>query len=62
MLLLYPVLGQFISDDGPGWATKYYDEVRENKIDAKEAVLVGNVGLFSHFPICFASIALTRSW
>ncbi|EAQ86160.1 predicted protein [Chaetomium globosum CBS 148.51] len=43
MLRLYPVLDQFIKDDGPGWATKYYEEVRVNKIDAKEAVLVGNI-------------------
>ena len=50
MLRLYPVLGQFISDDGPGWAAKYYEEVKENKIDAKEAVLVGNVGPFPPFP------------
>ena len=72
MLRLYPVLGRFLSDNGPEWAKRYYEEVKKHKIDAKEAVILGNVRLFPFpsspkpnpnplppFPTCSASIALT---
>ncbi|KAH6856235.1 hypothetical protein B0I37DRAFT_389573 [Chaetomium sp. MPI-CAGE-AT-0009] len=43
MLQLYPILGQFVTDDGPGWAAKYYEEVLKNKVHAKEELLAGNI-------------------
>ena len=33
MLQLYPILKQFIEDDGPKWAKAFFDGVRTTQLD-----------------------------
>jgi len=61
MLQLYPILNQFVEDDGPKWAKDFYSEVMAAKMDNMILQpLDDRVGAFNRWFLTQADISAAK--